>query len=441
VLLGFAFATPAPGTEWFRSGDTSLEFTGSLRELMILTRGTDADRFAETAVAAGPACVLVATFPDCPAWDVVGEKDLWTSVTRLRLEFEARAMQTLSAVVHYDHELRTGILDTFESELATGFDTRRFADLEDTIVDRADAQWEHSLYRAYLRYDDKKLEVTLGRQRVPWGVGRLWNPIDRFNAIGPLAIEADQSGGVDALRVRYLLRDLTSIEGVVAGGARREDVSAAMRFSGVYRDVDYGFIGGIFEEAPTFGLDLASNLGDAAGRVEAVWTDPTRRVRPFGRLEKDDLRAFWQVVVSADYVVDVGPGVYLLAEYLYNGAALGYGQGDAGGRVAFFQESGAGAARVVAPGTRDLLGHTRVVSLSRHLVGGQVGWDVTPELRADVLLIVDAERASTSWFPSLRFSPTGWLELTLAAQLFTGERRSEYGTAEPLGFALVDVFF
>jgi hypothetical protein len=70
-----------------------------------------------------------------------------------------------------------------------------------------------------------------------------------------------------------------------------------------------------------------------------------------------------------------------------------------------------------------------------------VGWDVTPELRADVLLIVDAERASTSWFPSLRFSPTGWLELTLAAQLFTGERRSEYGTAEPLGFALVDVFF
>jgi hypothetical protein len=446
ALAALALAAPvgAAAAEWFRAGDASLEVTGSLRELAVLTRGTDADRFTEAAVAAGLACVQVATFPVCPAWDEVGERDVWTSLTRLRLEFEARATKALSAVVHYDHALRTGTLDTFESALAQGFDTRRFADLEDSIVDRADAEWEHSLYRAFVRYETDRIEVTLGRQRIPWGVGRLWNPIDRFNAVGPLAIEADQSGGADALRVRYQLRDFTSLEAVVAGGARREDVAAAARFSGVYRDVDYGFIGGIFEEAPTFGFDLASNVGDAAARIEAVWTDPTRRVRPFGRSAADDLRAYWQAIVSADYVVDVGPGVYLLAEYLYNGAALGFGKGDAAGRVAFFQESGVagvGLGRVVAPGTSDLLGHTRVLSLSRHLVGGQAGVDVTPELRADLLVIVDPERGSTSWFPSLRWSPTGWLELTLAGQLFTGKRRSEYGTAEPLGFALVDVFF
>ncbi len=46
-----------------------------------------------------------------------------------------------------------------------------------------------------------------------------------------------------------------------------------------------------------------------------------------------------------------------------------------------------------------------------------------------------------SVFPTLRHSPTGWLELTLGLQLFEGPRRSEFGQGETLGFAQAEVFF
>jgi hypothetical protein len=200
-------AGPASARELWRSGEpddpgvASLELSGSLRELFTLTNGTDRDDFAEAASAGGAACVQVLLFPDCPAFREVGGRDVWTSLTRLRLRLDARASERLSAVVVWDQEVRAGILDTFESSLGDGFAFRRFLDLEDEILDREHVGWRQLLYRAYAFYESPKVEVTVGRQRLAWGVGRLWNPIDRFNAIGPLAIEQDQSQGVDAVKI------------------------------------------------------------------------------------------------------------------------------------------------------------------------------------------------------------------------------------------------
>jgi hypothetical protein len=202
-------------------------------------------------------------------------------------------------------------------------------------------------------------------------------------------------------------------------------------------------MGGVFEEAYTLGFDLASNLGDAAGRMELVWTAPQRRVRPFGERSAGHLPDYLQIVLSIDYSLDWGSGVYLLAEHLYNGNALGFGSGEAGGLLGFFQEQGGppDAARVVAPGSPDLFGQSQVISLGRHLTGLEAGYDLLADLRGDLLVIYDWEGHSVALVPSLRYSPTGWLELSLGAQLFEGPRRSEYGGAEPLGFLGAEVFF
>lgn len=429
----------ARAREIFRSGDASLALTGSLREIFVATRGTDAEDFAEAFDP--PTCAPVSAFPDCPAFDRVGDRDVWTLLSRLRLRLHARATPSLSAVVVLDEEGRVGILDTFESALGEGLETERFLDLEDQILEREHATWRQLLYRAYVFFESEKLELTVGRQRIPWGVGRLWNPIDRLNAIGPLAIEPDQSQGVDAIKARWLFSGFTYLEGVYAAGARGRDRAVVGRLAGVLHDVDYSMIAGVIEQAPTLGFDLAGNLGDAAGRLEVVWTDPQRRVRPFGETDTDDLPPYWQVVASVDYSLDVGSGLYLLAEHLYNGNALGFGEGKAAGLLGFFQESGPPALRIVAPGTPDLLGQSRVVSQGEHLTGFQAGYDLTPDVRGDVLAIYDWEGGSVAVFPSVRYSPTGWLELTLGVQLFAGPRHSEYGLGETTGFAVAEVFF
>jgi hypothetical protein len=449
LVCGLLAARPGVGRELLQRGDASLALSGSLRQLFTVTQGTDREDFVEAGIPQptpppGLDCVLVQSFPNCPSFHEVGRTDVWTSLTRLRLRFDARATSRLSAVVVWDQELRGGVLDTFESSLGEELGSARFVDLEDEILDREHLHWRQLLYRAYVFYESPKLELTLGRQRIPWGVGRLWNPIDRLNAIGPLAIEADQSQGVDAIKARWLFSGFTYLEGVYAAGATGPDRAYAARLAGVLHDVDYSFMAGVFEQAYTLGFDLATNLGDAAGRMELVWTDPQRRVRPFGDPGVGDLPSYFQIVVSVDYSVDVGSGLYLLVEHLYNGNHLGFGRGAAGGLLGFYQEQGGPPApgpRVVAPGTPDLLGQSRVVSLAEHLTGAQAGYDLTPDLRGELLLIYDWQGRSLAAIPSLRYAPTGWLELSLGVQLFEGPRRSEYGRADTLGFALAEVFF
>lgn len=444
--LALLLAAAAGARELWSHGEARVELSGSLREIATATRATDARDFERAFLVTPPAgCLPVQAFLACPAFGEVGDEPVVTSLTRLRLRVDARWSAALSATVVDDQELAAASRETFEGDLGADFASEPFVDPDGRIAGSDRVGWRHRLYRAFARYESGPLEVVVGRQRVPWGVGRLWNPIDRFNPIGPLAIEADQSPGVDAARARWSFSGFTFLEAVYAAGRRGKDRDAALRFGTLVHDTDASVMAGVFDEAPTAGFDLASNLGDAAGRLEVVWTDPERPVRRFGEPRADELRPYWQVVASVDDELDVGSGVYVLLEYLYNGNALGFGAGRPGALLGFFQERdarvGGVPARVVAPGDADLFGSSGVVTRSRHLVGGEVGYDLTPELRGDLLAILDAEGGSASFFPSLRYGPLGWLELTLGVQLFSGPRRSEFGASEPLGFLLVEAFF
>ncbi len=445
LLLG---APPVAAHELWRSGEAYLELTGSARELLVGTHGTDLSSFQRLAAADAANCLPAATFPSCAAWDALDQASAVTSLTRLRVRLDVRATDRISGAIAYDQEVLAGNLDTLGLALGEGLRSDTLLRADQRIVDEAHVQWRHLLYRAYLLYESRRLELVLGRQRIPWGVGRLWNPIDRFNPIAPLSLEADQSPGVDAAVARWLFDGFTFAEAVFAPLRDPSDGSYAARLHGVLFDVDYSLVGGVFEEALTFGFDLAGNLGDAAARVEAVWSDPSRKVRPVGQPVARELSDFWQVVVSVDHLFDVGTGLYVLLEHLYNGNALGFGSGRAGPFLAFFEETDIppdpsippALGPFVAPASPDILGGSRVASFAENQTGLQVGYDLAPEVRGELLVIYDWNGASAAFFPVLRYSPLDWLELTLGAQLFTGPHLSQFGDAEPLGFLLAEIF-
>ena len=95
---------------------------------------------------------------------------------------------------------------------------------------------EVSLYRAYGQYQGERHFWSIGRQRIPLGVGRIWNPIDIFNPVDAQAIETGERTGTDAIRYEYALNELSNLDLTVADG------KAAIRLKGYLDYADIGLI-------------------------------------------------------------------------------------------------------------------------------------------------------------------------------------------------------
>ncbi len=454
----------APARELFRRGEVSLELTGSIRQIVVATQGTDASRFDERLAGNLPdlTCLEAVRFADCPAFDITGRRDVWQSLTRVRTQWDLRAGPRVSARVVYDHELLAGILDTFDRQVGQGIATDAFFDLDDDVdlfgiqEEGSRVRWRHLLYRAFVHVETERVEAVIGRQRIPWGVGRLWNPIDRFNAIPPLAIEGDQSPGIDAVDLKIRASGFTFLELAWAPQDGTNDLMAA-RWHGVAGDADYSLVAGWFEETWTFGADFATNLKDAALRIEAVYADPSRQHWPLGRAAPVEVDAYFQAVVSLDYNFDLGTGLYVLVEHFYNGNATGFGRGRAGTLEVFFESTSEAPPGLPEPplpflppistgpfvtrASADRFAGNRVITAAKNQTGLQAGYDLTPILRADFLALYDWNGDSAAFFPSLTWSPTGNLELVGGAQLFVGKKLSQYGDAERLFFLRAEWFF
>jgi len=452
VIAEIAVALLAPvlaqGRVLWESGEVSLEHEGSFKQIVQGGSGTSLEDFEDLFTSAFAFCSDPDTFKNCPAFGAINDKGVVQTLSRLRNRFELRVGDRWSAVAVYDHQVNTSNIVGFESNLGNALAPEQWADLDWSIIDDDQIDWDHLFYRLYLNYEGNRLGVTLGRQRIAWGVGRLWNPIDRFNAVGPLAIESDQSQGVDAFNVRWHFTDFTFLQAVCAAADDREEDSCALRLHGVVHDVDYSIVAGSFEKALTFGFDLAGNVGDAAARAEVVFTHSNRDIWPIESAASKDLGSFWQAVVSVDYLFDLGTGVYLLVEHLYNGNALGFGAGRAGALLPFFQKTSRSPPGIgLPPGpfvrtvSRARFGGSRVITSAENTTGMSLGYDLTAEIRADFLALYDWEGQSASFFPALRYNAFDWLELTLGGQFFLGPQLSQYGDVKPLGYLIAEFFF
>lgn len=452
LVITLLFAPPgaAKAAEWWTNGEASLSVGGSLRQIALYTRQTDADDFTD-AIAAdilanGPAttCVSASNFSNCPAFDTVGEQDVGQGFTRLRLEVDLSVTEWLSAFAAYDNDIRFGQVDTLEAALGSGFDSKSFLEAEAHLSRSSSHDWDHRLYRGYVQIETERFELTVGRQRVAWGVGRLWTPIDRFSALLPLNLQPDVTPGIDSIDARFNLSGFDYLQFVYAPGSHQRRERWALRLHGVVWDADLSVMGGVFAGAPTVGIDFARNLFEGAIGFEAVFTSPEREVWKIGDAGPQELPAYWQVVVSFDINLDLGSGLYVLTEYLYNGNALGFGRGRAGPLLPLFEATDVPPGPLAPNATAassDIFGSSRIITNSEHQVGLQFGYDLTPEMRGDFVTLIDLDGGSAAFFPNVRYSPLDSVELTLGVQLFAGPRRSQYGASEPLVQLLVDWFF
>lgn len=183
----------------------------------------------------------------------------WVTLSRIRSDVEL--VFSRDFVIHLAPEIR---LTTSHDLLPDKpiFQRREYLDLRHTFRDERNSRGEVFLDRLYFGWQiTDSARVTIGKQRVAWGRGFVFSPLDIFNPLPPQEIFTPERRGVDAFRLQYRL-----------GWIMAEGVYAYLdenRRAGSVRGV---FIVNTFDTAITVGrLDGADFLGVETSGSLGTW--------------------------------------------------------------------------------------------------------------------------------------------------------------------------
>lgn len=128
-------------------------------------------------------------------------------------------------------------------------------------------------YRGNISYSGEKHMFTLGLQRVPFGVGRIWNPIDVFNPINITAIETDERKGTEALRYEYAINSLSNLDVTLSNKIQ------AARIKGYLDVADVALVIVKDEKRDIIGYEIEADLSDITVRSEGGYFTDTESYR------------------------------------------------------------------------------------------------------------------------------------------------------------------
>ena len=227
-----------------------------------------------------------------------------------------------------------------------------------------------SLYRAYLEYRGEKHFWVAGRQRVPFGVGRVWNPVDVFNPIDSMSIETGERKGTEALRYEYGISDLANFDLTVS----KEKSAARIKGFWQYADLalltvydnenDRDIIG---YEAEGELLDTGIELRSEGGRFH----------------DRRSGESTTEFIVGAEY--GFANSLSLLGEYRYNDES----------KIDYWANS--------------------------------LGYQATPLLSLRFLNIFNLDDNSSFWAPSAIYSLSDEMSISGGAFFYHGQQNDEFG--------------
>ncbi len=250
--------------------------------------------------------------------------------------------------------------------------------------------------------------ITLGRQRMAWGSGRVWNPTDLFNPLDPVSIDPGEKRGADALMIDRSWGIVSGLTFAATGGDSVEAMRVAARFRGKRNTYDWFLMGGYFADKWVFGADISGYLGDAGLRMEGTNTD-----------DGDDRSV--QLVLSCDYTfVFGGRTLYLLEEaFTHSGGVWGAPQTSDWAAV--------------STGDRLMVGR-----LYNHVSGTL---QLNPLWSAALITVTNLGDRSVYVSPSLAWAVTQNAEWTAGGQIGFGSAETEYGQLSGTAYLQARWFF
>lgn len=377
LALAVALIAAAVSSAQARQGGPELEFSGYYKNLLLRSEtllGT-ADRY-------------------------------WLDAQRLRVELKGRLAENLALDLQYDNELLLGTyLRTAQFAMQKAAAPLTYWDLESSYATGGSYEARHRLYRGSMILSVGETDLRIGRQRIAWGTGRFWSPLDLLNPFSPIAVERAERVGVDAVLVERKFSALSRLSGVYAPDQDRNAPSAALRWHSNARGIDYSLVAGRFRREDVVGADIATQVGGAGVRAELTHNR--------GKTTQSYRRA----VIALDYVF---PNTLAVTGELYY--------------------NGAGASDRASYDFPALFGG-RIQSVGRRYFGGYASYDITPLVKWTNYFVTNLSDHSTFLSPTVTVSLQTDLDLTVGTQLFGGSRGSEYARFRDVHFVQLQWFF
>jgi len=372
-----ASASASDSTNASESAGTGVRFSGHLRSVL-----------------------LHSSIPD------PGGQPYTLAANRLRLEWKGMLSPSLTMEVQYDHELAVGARAGI-SLLQQGaqLPVRTWWDLEDSYAQGPNHLAQHRLHRGNFTWSSGATDLRLGRQRVAWGTGRFWSPLDLLNPPSATALESSERQGVDALLVEHRPTSQAALSLVHAPVRGVRSDNTLLRWRDNRAGVDYALTGGQSADGRLAGMDLAGQWGGVGWRAEATWTKPRSG------------SAYRRWLVGWDYAF--ANTLTLSAELFHDGS----GQADPARH---------GLPALLA-GIRQTVG--------RKYLGLYASYDLTPLLKWTNWLAVNLDDHSRYFSPRLTWSARPDLDLSLGLQSFAGRPGTEFRLRKDLVFAQAQWYF
>lgn len=190
---------------------------------------------------------------------------------RLRLALKGSIGELATVDLQYDNEVLFG--DTAGlAEVRQQLDLTPlpYWSLQANTIDRPSLLGRHGLYRASINFSLGQTDIRVGRQRITWGTGRFWSPLDLLNPVTPIALDRSERLGVDAVLIEQRTGPLSSAAAVYAPDHDGRNATRALRWHNSAGRADYSVVAGRFRRDDVIGLDLEARVGQAVLRAE--WT-------------------------------------------------------------------------------------------------------------------------------------------------------------------------
>jgi len=378
---------------------------------------------------------LVSRAPDDPV--LFPDRSAAIGLFRGRFDVKYAQPPFLDANLGYEHRMRAQTHDAGGIGRnilpARGEAFFRLTQLDWQISRRDDTfLWEHEIDRALISLHPGWGEISVGRQAVGLGRGRLFSAVEMFAPFSSTEVDREWRRGVDAARIEYRPADTVSVEGIGVFGESWDESAFLGRVRGYFALTDGEFLFGKRGEDMLAAIITSAAVFGAAVHAEAALFHVPEE-QPDGGLFGNN-RLVGKALLGASYTFDVGNGLSLLGEYHYSG----FGIKDA-----------EDATRILSVDTalqnRFLRGDTQ--TLGRHNLGLQASYPVNDALTAGFLILISARDGSGLLSPSLVWDVRRNVSLLSSAFVSWGARpsggvlQSEYGGTPWSLFLQVSAYF
>lgn len=232
----------------------------------------------------------------------------WTSLLHNRLNFKYTPSDSFLIRLEFRNRAfyGKGIQNTYGFSELISFDNG-MVDLSWNFIENEYFILNTTIDRVLINYSKANWDITLGRQRVNWGINLVWNPNDIFNTYNFLEFDYEERPGCDAIRVQYYLGDFSKIELVAKKGKFSNDNNLAALYKFNKWSYDIQLISGIYKKDWVFGAGWAGNLKNAGFKGEVSYFIPYETY-----INSEN-------VLSASFSVDYGfkKGLYINGSVLY----------------------------------------------------------------------------------------------------------------------------